>query len=67
MVTNDPAAAPKTNCFQCRHFFITHEPAHPYACRVMGFKSRELPCAVVLRCSVAPCLLFKPKGTPATP
>jgi len=50
------------NCFGCRHFFITHEPALPYGCRAMGFKSRELPCSVVLRSSDAPCLLLEPKG-----
>ncbi len=54
----------KANCFECRHFFITHEPALPYGCRAMGFKSRELPCAVVLRSSNAPCLLLEPKSKP---
>ncbi len=67
MVTSDPGAAPKANCFECRHFFITHEPALPYGCRAMGFKSRELPCAVVLRSSDAPCLLLQPKGRPGNP
>jgi len=50
------------NCFGCRHFFITHEPALPYGCRAMGFKSRELPCSVVLRSSYVHCLLLEPRG-----
>ncbi len=57
----------KANCFECRHFFITNEPALPYGCRAMGFKSRELPCAVVRLSSDAPCLLLQPKGKPAKP
>jgi hypothetical protein len=51
----------KMNCFECRHFFITHEPDRPYGCQAMGFKSRELPSAVVLRSSGEPCLLHMPK------
>jgi hypothetical protein len=52
----------KINCFECRHFFITHEPARPYGCQAMGFKSRELPSSAVLRSSGEPCLLHVPKG-----
>jgi hypothetical protein len=51
------------NCFDCRHFFVTHEPAHPYGCRAMGFKSREFPCAAVLRASSEPCLCREPRAT----
>ena len=51
----------KINCFECRHFFITHEPAHPYGCQAMGFMSRELPSSAVLRNSGEPCLLHVPK------
>ncbi|MCU0531138.1 MAG: hypothetical protein MUE76_03485, partial [Syntrophales bacterium] len=67
MVKNNPGADPKLHCSECRHFFITHEPAHPYGCRAMGFKSRELPCTVVLRSSDGPCLLHRPKGKPGNP
>jgi hypothetical protein len=48
-------------CFECRHFFVTHEPAHPYGCRAMGFKARELPCGAVLRNSGEACLSHEPK------
>ncbi len=51
----------KVNCFECRHFIITHEPARPYACQAIGFKSRELPSAAVLRNSGVACLLHDPK------
>ena len=50
-------------CFDCRNFFITHEMAHPYGCRAMGFKSRELPCAAVYRSSGEPCLCREPKAS----
>ncbi len=52
----------RANCFECRHFFVTHEPAHPYGCQAIGFKSRELPSSAVLRSSGEPCLLHEPKG-----
>jgi len=43
------------NCRQCRHFFITYDPRFPYGCRVIGFKSRDLPSVVVCRDSGAAC------------
>lgn len=54
-----PTAAP--NCFHCLHFYVTHEPAHPYGCRRMGFKSRELPAMVVYKSSGLHCQLFSAK------
>ncbi|HTZ39574.1 MAG TPA: hypothetical protein VMB77_05430 [Syntrophales bacterium] len=51
----------RVNCFECRHLFITHEPAHPYGCQAMGFKSREMPSSVVCRSSGEPCLLHELK------
>jgi len=51
----------KINCFECRHFFVTHEPNHPYGCRAMGFKARELPCAAVLHSSGESCLSHESK------
>ena len=49
------------NCWQCQQFYITHKPARPYGCRLMGFESRHLPCLVVLRNDGHPCLGFTPK------
>ena len=37
------------NCWQCRFFGITHQPATPYACQRMGFRSQILPSLEVLR------------------
>jgi hypothetical protein len=50
------------NCFKCSHFYITHEPTHPYGCQAMGFKSRQLPALVVLKNSGMECHLFAPKA-----
>jgi hypothetical protein len=61
-LNNDQREGRKINCFECRHFFITHEPAHPYGCQAMGFKSREIPSVAVLRSSGESCLLHEPKG-----
>jgi hypothetical protein len=60
-LNDEPRGGRKINCFECRHFFVTHEPAHPYGCQAMGFKSRELPCAAVLHSSGEPCLSQEPK------
>ena len=60
-MNDEQRATPKVNCFECRHFFITHEPVYPYGCRAMSFKSRELPSAAVLRSAGEPCLLYELK------
>jgi hypothetical protein len=49
------------NCHQCGHFFITYDPKYPYGCRVIGFKSRDLPSVVVCRDSGSACRLYSPK------
>jgi hypothetical protein len=49
------------NCWRCRYFQITHYKAFPYACAVIGFKSRQLPCYEVLRADGAQCKRFAPK------
>jgi len=51
----------KPNCHHCEHFYITHEPAHPYGCRAMNFKSRQSPALVVFSHSGLECQLFSPK------
>lgn len=51
----------RPNCFKCRHFHITHEAANPYACRAMGFKSKQAPALVVFKNSGMECQLFSPK------
>lgn len=49
-------------CRCCTHFFITHQPAFPYGCRAMDFKSRRLPEEAV-RSALAdlPCQSFTAK------
>lgn len=54
-------------CIKCSHFFITHQMARPYGCRVMGFKSKKNPAQVVFENSGLECQLFvakKPNGGP---
>lgn len=50
------------NCFQCKNFYITYEADHPYGCRGLSFKSKELPSIVVYTNSGMQCQLFVPKG-----
>lgn len=48
-------------CYLCLNFFITHEPAHPYGCRAMNFKSVRQPSEVVFASSGMSCQLFERK------
>jgi len=45
----------------CRHFFITYESSHPYGCRALGFKSKEMPSRVVYASSGMECQSFVKK------
>jgi len=53
--------AGRTNCFACRHFYVTYAPRFPYGCRRIGFQSRQLPCDEVRFISGAACGFFSPK------
>ena len=66
-VSDNSRESQPVNCFDCRSFFITHETAHPYGCRAMDFKSRELPCAAVFRSSGEPCLCHESKDVHQRP
>ena len=46
------------NCWQCQHFSVSWDPNLPYACRLMGFKSRILPAIEVLRADGSRCQGF---------
>ncbi len=59
----EPTQAP--NCWQCRHFAISWDPKLPYACRLMGFKSRITPALEVLRADGQRCRGFLQKPPPA--
>jgi hypothetical protein len=48
----------KVNCMACRHFYVTYEPAHPYGCRALAFKAKEMPSRVVFISSGMECRSF---------
>lgn len=50
------------NCFSCIYHQITWQPAHPYACKAMGFKSKVIPSLEVFRNSGVKCQYFTPKN-----
>ncbi len=50
------------NCWQCRHFSVSWDPNLPYACRLMGFKSRITPALEVLRADGTRCRGFMLKS-----
>lgn len=49
------------NCRNCAHFYITWDQRHPYGCKMMGFKTRRLPCMLVKDSSGMDCQAFKQK------
>jgi hypothetical protein len=51
------------NCWGCVFFGVSHNPATPYACRLMGFQSRAMPSIEVLRADGHPCRGFRAKAT----
>lgn len=50
-------------CIKCTHYFITHDPARPYGCRAMAFKSKINPARLVYETSGIICQLYVPKKT----
>jgi len=63
MKENKPKA--DHNCMACLYFYITYETNHPYGCRAMSFKSKDMPSRVVFVNSGMQCQAFKPKGKKA--
>ena len=55
------AKSTPANCLACRHFYITYEPSHPYGCRALAFKAKEMPSKVVYASSGLECQAFAPK------
>ncbi|TVY09530.1 uracil-DNA glycosylase [Paenibacillus cremeus] len=51
----------RINCNQCKHFFVTWDPAFPRGCRSYGLKTSGIPSADVQRASGKPCMAFEPK------
>ncbi|MYL49560.1 uracil-DNA glycosylase [Halobacillus litoralis] len=52
----------KVNCFRCKHFRTTWNPAFPRACEAYGFKTKEMPSAYVLKSTGTECLQFAEKN-----
>ncbi|MDR1545725.1 MAG: uracil-DNA glycosylase [Deltaproteobacteria bacterium] len=52
------------SCLNCRHYYVTWEPRTPHGCRVLGFKSRQMPHVQVQRTSGEHCRLFVHKPRP---
>lgn len=55
------------DCRRCEQYYITYDPAKPYGCRAMGFKSRRLPAEVVYAASGLVCQLFTLKSRGGNP
>jgi hypothetical protein len=53
--------AVQPNCLKCINYYITHDPAKPYGCRALGFKSRSNPARVAFISSGLVCQLYSPK------
>jgi hypothetical protein len=56
-----PKAHRHPDCLTCVSFFITHEPARPYGCRAMGFKSPQIPALAVFQSSGIECQAYRKK------
>ncbi|MBU4176265.1 MAG: uracil-DNA glycosylase [Desulfurivibrionaceae bacterium] len=52
----------RPNCLACLHFYVTYEPAHPYGCRALNFKSLQYPSMVVFASSGIHCQVFSAKN-----
>ena len=65
-----PAARERApDCFRCRAFYVTHDPARPHGCRTYGFHSARLPRDEVRLSSGSECAAFeeKPAGAKRAP
>ncbi len=49
------------NCLKCKHYYVTYDPARPFGCRAMKFKSATSPARVVFKTSGLHCQLYNPK------
>jgi len=56
------AGEERPDCFRCRAFFVTYEPARPYGCRTFGFASARLPCDAVRLSSGRECAAFEARA-----
>jgi hypothetical protein len=55
-------------CHQCIHYYVTWDPQFPHGCRIMEFKSRQMPMIEVRRTMHRKgCLLFEVKKAKNAP
>ncbi len=57
----------RPNCLRCRHYYVTWDERNPCGCRAFGFKTSQVPSAVVRRESGAECQMYEPKFVPPGP
>jgi hypothetical protein len=55
------------NCWQCRYFATSWDPALPYLCKLMGFKSKMLPSIQIVQLDGRPCQGFDAKPAKVAP
>jgi hypothetical protein len=48
-------------CINCASYYVTWAPRHPHGCKAFGFKSAQVPSAVVSSVSEDQCLKFSVK------
>ncbi len=56
----------KINCRECIHYYVTWDINHPYGCKAMGFKGKQIPSITVVNSTGKQCLMFKRKVKPIT-
>nr|WP_074728216.1 uracil-DNA glycosylase [Paenibacillus naphthalenovorans] len=61
MKNDNAAVQERINCFLCKYFYVTWDPGFPRGCRFYGFKTNDLPSALVKRSSGKPCMAFEKK------
>ncbi len=52
----------KIYCQKCKHYFVTWEKQKPHGCKAYGFKSAQIPSAVVKNTSKIDCTFFVQKN-----
>jgi hypothetical protein len=62
------ASTMPTTCHKCLHYYVTWDPPFPHGCRIMGFKSRQMPMIEVRRAMRGKdCLFFEVNKTKNSP
>ncbi|OVE81727.1 hypothetical protein BVY04_02740 [bacterium M21] len=51
----------RPNCVKCEYFYVTYQPAHPWACSYFEIKSKKYPSQVVFASTGEQCPMFRLK------